>query len=92
MTRQEVISAIRKGELIKVHRENIQCLTGTKVHLASGGELHTDVVIFSTGWDSSQPQFSDSDAAHLGFRSVAKDTKRSPKKSGAIWSARQRPK
>lgn len=61
------MTAINKGELIEVHRQDVRKLSGTEVHLANGEKLHTDAVIFATGWDVSQPQFSDSDAAHLGL-------------------------
>lgn len=56
---------MHKGELVKVHREDIKIHTGTEVHLTTGEKLHTDAVIFATGWDVRQPQFSNSDAAHL---------------------------
>lgn len=80
----EPLDAIRSGEVVKVYRKDITALSDSNVILEDGTSLHTDLLIYATGYQIAPTIFSTHDAAHLGLPVPVSDE---PPAEAAKWAA-----
>lgn len=62
------IPAVHEGTRMQIHRASIAVMKESSLILSTGEAVHTDAIVWSTGWEPTHPSFfSQSDALNLGL-------------------------